>query len=207
MWGLISRRFACRARAPDAQLLNLNCNGSRIGSPFCGGSRSPCRVDDVHGRSVCDSQSPCSVAAHSHSLPLLNTNSAPLAITVRCRTCEFGNCVHLVGCQITRTSCFHVLTTSPGLPDSDGPKNEFVLCHSFIVHVCASFSRSSPIWNRRRLEESRRLLVKAQESARLDVPTATFILQCGPMSPTRVKVFVQMLGYVLVRQPTVILRE
>ena len=50
-------------------------------------------------------------------------------------------------------------------------------------------------------------LVKAQASARVDVPTAPFFLQCGPRSPTRVQVFVRMLGYVFVRQPTVIMRE
>ena len=33
---------------------------------------SPWRVDDVHGRSLCDSLSPCSVAAHNHSLLQLN---------------------------------------------------------------------------------------------------------------------------------------
>ena len=82
-------------------------------------------------------------------------------------------CVHLVGCRITpRTSCFCVLTTSPGLPDSDRPKNEFVLCRSFIVHMCASFSRFSPVGNRRRQEESRRSPVKTQASARVDGPTA-----------------------------------
>ena len=35
--GLISGRFPCRAMVRDAQLLNLNCDGSRIGSAFCGG--------------------------------------------------------------------------------------------------------------------------------------------------------------------------
>ena len=79
---------------------------------------------------------------------------------------------------------FHVLTTSPRLPDSDRPKNEFVLCDSFIVAVanhgprsrnmCASFSRFSPVWNRRRLEESCGSPVKAQASAGVDVPTALF---------------------------------
>ena len=73
-----------------------------------------------------------------------------------------------------RTSCFHVLTTSPRLPDSDRPTNEFVLCDCFILHMCASFSRFSPVWNRRRWEESRGSLVKAQASARVDVPTALF---------------------------------
>ena len=34
-----------------------------------------------------------------------------------------------------------------------------------------------------------------------------FPLQCGPRSPTRVQFFVRMLGYVLFRQPIVILRE
>ena len=59
-------------------------------------SESPWRVDVVHGRSLRDSLSPCGVAAHSHSLlqlniiPLLEVDSAPLANTVRCRTCEFG---------------------------------------------------------------------------------------------------------------------
>ena len=85
---LISRRFPCRVRALDAQLLNLNCNGSRIGSALCGGRGL--RVGSMNGRSMCDSLSPCSVAAHNHSLPQLNTDSAPLAITVRFRTCEFG---------------------------------------------------------------------------------------------------------------------
>ena len=72
-----------------------------------------------------------------------------------CHHCSLSHlrvrhCVHLVGCQITpRTLRFHVLTTSRGLPDGDRPKNEFVLCHSFIVHMCASFSRFSPVWNRR----------------------------------------------------------
>ena len=33
---LISRELPCRARALDAQLLDLNCAGSRIGSAFCG---------------------------------------------------------------------------------------------------------------------------------------------------------------------------
>ena len=32
-----------------------------------------------------------------------------------------------------------------------------------------------------------------------------FLLQCRPRSPTRVQAFVRMLGYVLVRHPTVIL--
>ena len=107
-------------------------------------SRSPCRVDDVHDRSMCDSLSPCSVAAHSHSLLYLNTDSA-----AACHHCSLSHlrvrhCIHLVGFQITtRTSCFHVLTTSPGLPDSDRPKNEFVLCHSFIVFTCLEFSTAS----------------------------------------------------------------
>ena len=130
-----------------------------------------------------------------------------------CHHCSLSHlrvrhCVHLVGCQITpRTLCFHVLTTSPGLPDSDRPKNEFVLM-SFLhrTRVC-KFLTIFTHQDRRRWVESCRSPVKAQASARVDVPTATFILQWGPMSPTRVQVFVQMLGYVLVRQPTVILRE
>ena len=47
-----------------------------------------------------------------------------------------------------------------------------------------------PVWNRWRQEENCGSLVKAQASARLDVPTApVFFLQCGPRRPTRVQVF------------------
>ena len=48
------------------------------------------------------------------------------------------HCIHLVGCQITpRTSCFHVPTTSPGLPDSDRPKKRVCLMSFFHrTHVC-----------------------------------------------------------------------
>ena len=46
-------------------------------------------------------------------------------------------------------------------------------------------------------------LVKAQASARVDVRTAAVFLQCEPRSPTRVQVFVRMLGHVHDGQPTV----
>ena len=48
-------------------------------------------------------------------------------------------------------------------------------------------------------------LATAQATALVDVPTAHHVFGCGPRSPTRVQVFVRMLGYVLVKQPTVIL--
>ena len=61
------------------------------------GTLSPLwRVGDVDGRSLCDSLSPCRVAAHSHSLLQLNiippsvSDSAPLAIIVRCRSFLFS---------------------------------------------------------------------------------------------------------------------
>ena len=101
-------------------------------------------------------------------------------------------------CRLSRVSCphqyFHVLTTSPRLPDSDGQR------------VFRFFHRC---YCERRTKESNMnasFSGVAQASARVDVPTALHFLQCGPRSPTRVQVFVRMLGYVLVRQPTMILR-
>ena len=43
-------------------------------------------------------------------------------------------------------------------------------------NMCASFSRFSTVWNRRRQEESCGSPVKAQASALVDVPTAPFFL-------------------------------
>ena len=85
--GLISRELPCRARALDAQFHDLNCAGSRIGSAFCGGR-------GLRVGSMTSMVAVCAIlyhrAAHRYSLLYLNNDSAPLAITVRCRICEFG---------------------------------------------------------------------------------------------------------------------
>ena len=99
-------------------------------------SRSSCQVHDVRGRSRCGSLSPCSEATQRRLPSLFVVAPASLAL---CPSRRVSN-------MIPRTLGFHVLTTSPGLPDSDRPKNEVVLCHSVIVHMCASFSRFSPVW-------------------------------------------------------------
>ena len=74
--------------------------------------------------------------------------------------------------------------------------------------MCASFSGVSPVWNRRRLEESCGSLAQAQASARVDVPTApTFFAVPTNESNTCVhRFFTRMLGTVHDRQPTVVLR-
>ena len=118
---------------------------------------------DVNGRSMCDSLSLCSVATQRRLPSLFVVAPATSAL---CPSRRVSN-------TTPRTSGFHVLTTSPGLPDSDRTKNEFVLCQSFTVHMCSTFLRFSPVWSRRRQEESCGSLVKAQASARVDVPTAS----------------------------------
>ena len=80
---------------------------------------SPWRVDDVHGRSVCDSL--VSAATHSHSLlwchaiPPSVSDGVLRAITGRCRTCELTT---------PRTSRANILTTSPRLPGSNTVTNK-----------------------------------------------------------------------------------
>ena len=63
------------------------------------------------------------------------------------------------------------------------------------------------IWGRFMLTTMKSAVHPDREYQQKFVPTALFLLQCGPRSPTRVQVFVRMFGYVLVRQPTVILTE
>ena len=92
-------------------------------------SESPWRVDDVHGRSLRDSLTPCTVAAHS----LLQLNIIPPSLS---DGAPIQHCVHLVSWKTTpRTSSAHLLTTSPRLPDSDRSKTIF-------VHRCCCQTRT-----------------------------------------------------------------
>ena len=99
-------------------------------------------MDDVHGRSLRDSLSPCCVAAHSHSLLQLNIIACH---TVRRCTCEFSTVSNLVAWKTTlRTSRAHVVTTIPRLPESDRQNTSFENFPSLLLrntdqgvrHVC-----------------------------------------------------------------------
>ena len=81
---------------------------------------------------------------------------------------------------------------SPG-SQTDIPKNEFFFVDSLIKflwsgsrhgprsrNMFAHFSRVSPVWKRRRGEESCGSLAQAQASARVDVPTARFFTSTDP---------------------------
>ena len=88
-----------------------------------------------------------------------------------CHHCSLSHlrvrhCVHLVGCPTTpRTSRVHILTTGPGLSDSDRQKNVFFLALPSLSGVSRGtrtkasntreiFSRFSSVWTGRRAHGS-----------------------------------------------------
>ena len=119
----VSRRFSRRARAPRSARLELKWLTNWLS--FLWKLEFPWRVDNVHGRSLRDSLSLCSV-------------TAPVKRHVHLRV---RHCVHLVVPKLTPgTSRFHVLTTSPRLPDSDRKTSSFF--DSSIVAVAKHARRS-----------------------------------------------------------------
>ena len=122
-----------------------------------------------------------------------------------CHLHHFTSCSLLS--HVSVVPCVFVLCVLPRIPEwqeglllfyfRDGLKKCWHKVISAQCHECQSDADSN--------KRGCGVPAQAQASARVDVPTAR--VPRGPRSPTRVQVFVRMLGYVHGGQPTVILRR